>query len=149
MGRYISIQDNFSDCRIYEIINKCFGKNYKGWQKAWFDVSAEYAAWFPIISRKSRRPTGGYGGTQEYTNVLSEDWCIITETNYGMTAAQMEQDDFTSKYATKKRLVFAQIDGKRYFLGIFERHPDASHEFATYIYNRVSDRADLDQLMGN
>lgn len=147
MGKYISLQDDFSNFKVYEIINECFGKQYKGWFKAWYDVSDEYAAWFPIISRKSKRPTGTYGGTEEYTNVLSDDWCIITETNYGMSAVQMSQEDLTTKYATKKRLVFARIKGKRYFLGVFERHPDASHEYATYVYNRICDHIDLDEVM--
>jgi|LSQX01.1.fsa_nt_gb hypothetical protein len=115
---YLFSGDDVSTLRIYEIINKYFGENYSGWMKAWYDINGEFAAWFPTITLTDERPNGVFGGTRNCSNTLSNDKKTICEIDHNIENPICEEID--DKYQ-KKRLVFARIDGKFEFLGIFER----------------------------
>ena len=39
---YLCVGDDVSNLKIYEIINKYFGENYKGFMQAWYDIDDEY-----------------------------------------------------------------------------------------------------------
>ena len=113
----IRIGDNVSNLNIYEIINKYFGKNYRGWGKATFSINDEYAAWFPTIYETNTRPDGNYGGTRMWSNTLSPDKKTIIEVNHDLKPGMFGT---VSKNYWKKRVVFGRIDGHFRFLGVFK-----------------------------
>ena len=117
---YLCVGDDVSNLKIYEIINKYFGENYKGYMQAWYDIDDEYAAWFPKIHETNTRPNGSYGGTRMWSNTLSPDKKVITEVNHDVKHEEAIKIDYTN---SKKRLVFARINGRFRFLGVFETHP--------------------------
>ena len=47
MNSIITVDDDFREKKIFEIINECFGKDYTGWMKAWYKIDEDNAAWFP------------------------------------------------------------------------------------------------------
>ena len=132
---YLCVGDDVSGLKIYEIINKYFGKNYSGWMKAWFAIDDEYAAWFPIIYEKNVRPDGGYGGTQMWSNTLSSDGQVITEVNHDVKHDEAIKIDYSH---APKRLVFARINGVFKFLGVFETHPVYEADVLTRQHVRIA-----------
>lgn len=136
----IEIGDIVSGLKIYEIINKYFGKDYEGWGKAWFDINDEYAAWFPTIStHSSSAPRGTYGGTVNCLNTLSEDMKTIIETNndpVGKSSGNQKYD--------KKRLVFARINREFVFLGVFLRNNESTDKLEIYRHSRIAVGVNLD-----
>lgn len=102
----IDINDDISELKIYQIINSCFGKNYKSWMKAWYDINDAYGAWFPKISESNTKPSGTYGGTKNYTNTLSSDGTIIIEHKHDSLPDDVPIDE---RYE-KKRFVFGRIN---------------------------------------
>ena len=140
-GNTLCIGDDISGLRIYQIINKYFGKNYAGWMMAWFDINDEFAAWFPTITKTDKKPNGSYGGTRCCSNVLSSDRKTIMETNH--EESWSSKDVEPSKF-DKKRLVFGRINGRFEFLGIFTREPVYETEHRTYKHTRIATGIDLD-----
>lgn len=113
----IKITDDISNLKIFEIINECFGKSYKGFMKAWYDVNDNYAAWFPTISKLEGMPDGSYGGTKYYSNTISTDGMQIHERNY-TPGAKLENT------TNQKVFVFGKVKEKQTqvfkFLGLYE-----------------------------
>lgn len=138
----LKVGDDVSNLKIYEIINKYFGKDYKGWMQAWFDIDDNYAAWFPRITETNERPDGSYGGTQNCSNVLSADRTIITEVDHDAKSSL----DINPRFL-KKRLVFGRINGKFVFLGIFHTNVVKDAEHATCMHIKIADAIDLDKIL--
>ena len=132
---YLRIGDDVSSLKIYEIINKYFGRDYTGWMKAWYDINDEYAAWFPTITKTDDMPTGNFGGTKSHSNTISSDGKVITEINHTVKTSSNDIGD--EKYS-KRRLVFARINRKLTFVGIFERHQVKEAEYLTYKHERIA-----------
>lgn len=135
------VGDDVSGLKIYEIINKYFGQQYTGWMKAWYDINDEYAAWFPTITETNDRPSGSYGGTQSYSNTLSDDGSTILEINHDAASSSDEDDGFS-----KRRFVFGRIKGKFKFLGIFERSRVVDAERLTFKHKRIAIGVNLDDF---
>ena len=136
-SKTLCVGDNVSRLKIYEIINKYFGKNYKGWMKAWYEINDDYAAWFPTITATNTRPNGTFGGTVMYSNTLSPDRKAVLEINHDapngvLTPAERET------WGTKKRLVFARIDGVLVFLGVFKTIHVKEAENKTFRHERIA-----------
>ena len=125
---YLCVGDDVSNMKIYEIINKYFGENYKGFMQAWYDIDDEYAAWFPTIHETNTRPNGSYGGKRMWSNTLSPDKRVITEVNHDVKHDEAIKIDYTH---SKKRLVFARINGRFRFLGVYETKPVYEAEVLT------------------
>lgn len=140
MRETVKVGDNFKGYKIYEIINECFGKNYTGWMKAWYDINDDFAAWFPTITKTDDRPNGTFGGTKNLSNTLAPDGSSILETDHGWTTEQAiaaENDPKVKKY-WKKRLVFGKIKGELVFLGVFEREWLKDEEYNTQLHHRIA-----------
>lgn len=96
-----------------EVFNKCFGYDYKHYQKAYKDMGNGYAVWFPCIAKQGIE---GYVSTDEYSgwiNTLLDDNKILIQYDKG--------EYVPGKTDMTKRLVFAKFDGdKRYtFVGVY------------------------------
>ncbi len=137
---YLHAGDDLADMKIYEIINRCFGKEYKGWMAAWYDIDKEYAAWFPRITKTDDRPRGSYGGTRSHSNTLSADGRTILEIDHETPSTAII--DIDPKYE-KTRLVFGRMNGGFQFLGVFERHRVEDAELVTYRYDLIAEIIDL------
>ena len=136
----IRIGDNVSNLYIYEIINKYFGKNYRGWGKATYSINDEYAAWFPTIYESNTRPGGNYGGTRMWSNTLSPDKKTIIEVNHDLKPGMFNT---VSKNYWKKRVVFGRIDGHFRFLGVFKGTHVRDAKVFTTRYERIDTEFDL------
>lgn len=137
-SRILHVGDDVSGLKIYEIINKYFGKNYSGWMKAGYDINDRYWAWFPTITKTSTRPNGNYGGTAMWSNVLSHDRKTIITVNHDEINKAP-----TGNSHQRRVLIFARIDGQLQFLGVFEDHHVPEAEFLTYQHDRIAQGIDL------
>lgn len=136
--RILHVGDDVSGLKIYEIINKYFGKSYSGWMKAGYDINDRYWAWFPTITKTNTRPNGNYGGTAMWSNVLSPDRKTIITVNHDEINKTPTGDS-----PQRRVLIFARIDGQLQFLGVFEDHHVPDAEFLTYQHNRIAQGIDL------
>ena len=96
-----------------DVLNACFGFNYKHFQKAYKDLENGYAVWFPNIARKI---DDQYISTDDYfgwVNILSDSGDTITQID--KANSEPGRRDYN------KRVIFARFDNnKRYtFIGIF------------------------------
>ena len=132
---YLHVSDDVSSLKIYEIINKYFGRDYTGWMKAWYDINNEYAAWFPTITKTDDMPTGNFGGTKSHSNTISSDGKVITEINH---TVKTSSNDIGDKKYSKRRLVFARINRKLTFVGIFDRRQVKEAEYLTFKHERIA-----------
>ena len=139
--KQIMVGDDVSGLKIYEIINRYFGKQYSGWMKAWYDINDEYAAWFPTITETNEKPSGTWGGTRNCSNTLSSDKATILEIDHDKPEdTSSDKDD---KYY-KRRLVFGRVNGKFHFLGVFKRQPVKGSAHQTYRHVRIAMGIDLE-----
>lgn len=132
---YLTIYDDVSHLKIYEIINKYFGKNYTGWMKGWYSINEKFIAWFPMItdtSNPSKKP-------QKFSNLLLDDGKTIMEIHHEEKAPLIADDQ---EYY-QQRLVFGRFhDGFR-FLGVFKRSFVKEEQVLTYRYDRIAEGIDL------
>lgn len=135
----INVGDDTSNLKINEIINECFCKNYKGWQRGWYDINDEFAAWFPQITTDDIVLNGKPPKTKKYVNLLSDDGMEISEINFNSSPEEEVED---IKY-DKKRLTFGKIDGKFRFLGVFERISFKGKEYLCHKYVQIQKSIDL------
>lgn len=145
--KYLSIKDDVSQMKIVDMINAFFGKEYKAWMKAWYDIDGEFAAWFPTITKEGDTPSGSWGGSKNYTNSLSADGKVIIEVNHTETEPPADEE---LEY-DKLRFTFGRINKKFQFLGIYKRALVYGTEHLTYRYERVAvgariNGASVDQL---
>lgn len=135
MMAYLTIYDDVSHLKIYEIINKYFGKNYTGWMKGWYSINEKFIAWFPMItdtSNPSKKP-------QKFSNLLLDDGKTIMEIHHEEKAPLIADDQ---EYY-QQRLVFGRFhDGFR-FLGVFKRSFVKEEQVLTYRYDRIAEGIDL------
>lgn len=122
----------------------CFGKNYKAWMKAWYDVDDDFGAWFPRITLTDAKPRSGFGGSKSCSNTLSSDRTTITEINHDEGPYLSLQDDQPRFHKT--RLVFGRINGTFEFLGVFEREMQFNTEHRTAIHKKIADGLDLNSF---
>ena len=135
-NKYLFIGEDLSGLKIYEIINKYFGKNYRGWMKAWYDINEDFGAWFPTITETNERPK-----TEKRwcSNTLSEDKNIIIEIDHDFRIVE------TPKY-DKTRLVFGRIDGQFQFLGVFTRTITKKDSVLIRKHTKIADGVNLDSF---
>ena len=135
MMAYLTIYDDVSHLKIYEIINRYFGKNYTGWMKGWYDINDKFAAWFPMI-------TDAYDvseSVKKFSNVLSDEGKTIIEVHH--EKKEPPADD--NQNYDKLRLAFGRFhDGFR-FLGVFKRSLVKGTQALTYKHERIAEGIDL------
>lgn len=102
-----------------DVLNTCFGFNYKHYQKAYKDVGGGYGVWFPNIARKV---SGQYVSTDDYFGWLN----ILTDE--GRKITQIDNDNYQGGFVKegtvtdrRKTLIFARFDNERFysFIGVF------------------------------
>lgn len=131
----LTIHDDVSHLKIYEIINKYFGKNYTGWMKAWYDINDKFGAWFPMITDAYDVPENA----QKFSNLLLDEGKTIIEVHHEKKEPPADENQ---KY-DKLRLVFGRFhDGFR-FLGVFKRSLVKGTQALTYKHERIAEGIDL------
>lgn len=136
--RVLRVGDDVSRLKIYEIINKYFGKNYSGWMKAGFDINADYWAWFPTISKNNVRPDGNYGGTAMWSNTLSPDKKTVISMNHDATIDDVPANERNNDIKRKNVLIFGRINGAFEFLGVFDDKLVLEEKIMTYRHDRIA-----------
>ena len=130
----ISVNDNIKFHTIAEALNKCFGKNYKGWQKATCVFNDSNFAWFPKLAVNKNGVPDAQDKVYGCINILSPDGLQIKESH---SAADGE-------FECCLRFVFAKPSVKEdyRFVGVFKKNMDLSTNSYS-IYDRVSETLDL------
>lgn len=135
----ISVKDNFTFKTIVEIC-ECFNKKVNGMQHSFFPISDNYQIWCPKLSNiKNGVPESVASG---WTNILSDDWNAIMESNYDINKINpMGKLAHSEKY----RITFGKrkdILGRNVyrFLGVFKFDKMVNN---TNYYKRVAENIDL------
>lgn len=142
--KILRVGDDVSRLRIYEIINKFFGKNYTAWMKASYDINDDYWAWFPTITANNVRPGGSYGGTAMWSNTLSPDMKTVISMNHDATIDDIPRAERNNDIKRKSILIFERINGVFKFLGVFDDKLVLENKTMTYRHDRLAKGIDLD-----
>lgn len=138
----IHIADRLAFRTILDI-SRCFGKNYKGLQKAYFNIRHGYQLWCPKLAvYVDGKPQSVARG---WVNTLSEDWENIFQENDDPNRLRNVED----VRPTRPRITFAQstdiLGRSAYrFIGVYEDdndHPKASNRVE--VYKRIAQYIDL------
>ncbi len=142
----ISTEYDFTPYKIFQVINMCFGKDYRGYMKAGYNINDSYGAWFPKISER------GYEAKIKskkdvWINIVSPDGSIITELNPGKSKYDSSVKK-ESKNNTKHRLVFAKYSTGIKFLGLFVYMDEVYLEdYHKDCFKRVATKVNLDEIL--
>ena len=134
----IHVRDDVSGLKIYEIINKYFGKKYTGWMKASFEINDNYWAWFPTIRTTNTRPNGEYGGNVMWSNTLSSDGKTVISMDHDATIDDLPAEERNSNKRRPDVLIFGRIEGKMRFLGVFDDKLVQENKILTYRHDRIA-----------
>ena len=137
-SRILRVGDDISGLKIYEIINRYFGENYKGWMKATYDINKDYWAWFPIITASNTRPDGNYGGTAMWSNTLTPDRKTVLSVNHDATIDDLPKEEINSLPKKRKILIFGRIKGSFEFLGVFDDRLVVESRVQTWRHDRIA-----------
>lgn len=140
---YVSTATDVSRYKIFEIINYCCGKDYKGYMKAWYQIDEYWAIWFPIIISDEMKSNSS-NSEISWINTVSSDWKTIIEENPNQ---KISDEDIENEYKIK-RLVFGRIDGTFKFLGIFQRTREKNNDvnYLWHKYTRIGTRINLETM---
>ena len=133
----LSVADNLSFTKIIDIC-RCFGKEYKGMQRSYFNIGNDYYLWCPKLAIES---TDGLKSIAKgWINTLADDWEYIYETNDDISKVEKLPRD-------KKRATFAKskdVLGRNVyrFVGVFSHSPGLSSK-GNNVYRRISEEINL------
>lgn len=136
--KHISIDDHYRFPYSVHIANACFGKNYKGWQRATLNVHGEKSNDFPWLPKMAVVKDGiETAQDQVYgcINTINEEGTIIREMHSSADGV----------YEDKVRYVFMKPQGEPYrYIGNFKKDNEASSDECS-VYRRVSTELDLSE----
>lgn len=143
----IHIADRLAFRTILDI-SRCFGKDYKGLQKAYFNIGYGYHLWCPKLAvYVDGKPQAVARG---WVNTLSEDWENIFQENDDPNKLR----DVEDARPTQPRITFAQstdiLGRSAYrFIGVYKvdnSHPRASK--SVEVYKKIAQYIDLAPWLG-
>ena len=132
----INVADHIAFHKSVDILNKCFGKEYKAWMKATYFLSDNEMVWFP---KRALLENGQYVAQNKAFG------CINTISSDGMEI-QERHSSACGAIDVLWRYVFMKSERKQEyrFVGIFSKdYEKSSNEIA--VYRKVSDELDLSQ----
>lgn len=139
--KHISIDDHYRFPHIKHIGNACFGKNYKGWQRATMNVHGDKCPnypWFPKLAIMENGVDTAQDKVYGLINTINADGTIIKERRNGDPNVSDEYEDCI-------RYVFVKPAGQPYrYAGNFKKDNSASNGQISVFY-RVSTELDLSE----
>lgn len=135
-AKKLSIDDPYTFARSVDVLNECFGKNYKAWMKSGCILNEEKTlrAWFPKIAVKKDGRLKAQSSTKAWINTISED---------GQTIRAYSETESVSYYVTENLVTFAKIPGQPYkYVGTFVIDYQATKP-NDIIYRRITTEVDL------
>lgn len=147
--KMIHIADRLAFRTILDIC-KCFGKDYKGMQLAFFEIGVGYQLWCPklAIYQEGKHKSISRG----WVNILSDDWNIIIETNDDVSKINRDSDKL---FSSRPRIVFAKstdiLGRSAYrFIGVFQIDlEDTRASDTVIIHKRIAQYIDLTSWLGS
>ena len=143
MNSIITVDDDFREKKIFEIINECFGKDYTGWMKAWYKIDEDNAAWFPRMEEAKRddNSSNALAGNR-FSNRISSDGTVIEEIDPTRNKVHGLETD---KWIEPTRLVFGRMKDGFHFFGVFMIDKLSKDGVDCYYrsYKRVGTKIDL------
>ncbi len=141
----ISIDDNITFSTSAKVLNTCFGKEYKGYQKAVCKLSGDMQVWFPKLALVKDGQYEAQSKTKPWINVLSDD---------GKTLEMIAGSDGYDAARIMKRagviFTFAKSspsEGYRY-IGTFVLVPEESTA-KSFIHRRIDTAINLKEIFDN
>lgn len=135
---HISIDDSYRFPHSVHIANACFGKNYKGWQRAAINLYGSWdedMSWFPKLAVIENGIEVAQDKVYGCINVLSDDGLTIYESHSSADGT----------FEEKIRYVFAKPPGEPYrYVGNFQKDNVASTDRLS-VYRRVGTDLDLSE----
>lgn len=108
---YISTESGKRYQKSVDVLNECFGKNYRGWRRGGYNhADKRYMVWFPKISIN-----GKTASSSGWINTIEKNGTIIREAR--------PDDGCVNEYVLddRLRLVFAKMPDEPYaFVGVFK-----------------------------
>jgi very-short-patch-repair endonuclease len=141
--KIIHVADRLAFRTIVDIC-KCFGKDYDGMQRAFFEIGHGYYLWCPKLAvyheGKHRSVSQGW------INILSDDWNSIYETNDDVSKINSAGEKLLNSHP---RIVFAKstdiLGRSAYrFIGVFKvDQEDPKTSNISVVHKRISQYIDL------
>lgn len=133
---YLDAKDGIEFYRVNEVLNACFGTDYKAWMKANWQLNDEYLCWFPKLTKTLKDEPVSYG----CVNVISEDWnTLIFDDRKTNTPDYRDPQGY--------RIIFAREpdNGPILFRGIYIQDQNET-TYKHYVYKRVATKI---RIIGN
>ena len=111
MGEYrdLVLKDNIAFDRKVDILNKCFGFDYRAYQKAVVELNEEYCVWVPRMSKGENEP---FSKKDNWINIIGKNYII---------EKRVDGKDIDYKEHSHKRIVFVKDyhDNTFKYLGVY------------------------------
>lgn len=133
----IRVEDGYLFDRSVDVLNECFGKDYKGWQRGGYDLKFDgikIGVWFPKMAVYEYGIEKSQSSTANIINTLSADGTTIREYFPDLNGLNIDETI---------RITFAKFPGEPYrYVGTFVADPQASTP-KERIYRRIATEIDL------
>ena len=133
---YLDAKDRIEFYRVNEVLNACFGTDYKAWMKATWQLNDEYRCWFPKLTKTLKDEPVSYG----CVIVISSDWNTLIFDDRKTNAADYRDPQ-------GYRIIFAREpdNGPILFRGIYVQDQSET-AYKHYVHKRVATKI---RIIGN
>jgi hypothetical protein len=107
--RSISINDNIYFHGIVDVLNECFGKNYRACYKSFIPMDDLHQAWFPKMAVTRSRQLKASPRSQGWLNYLTDDGKKFIEEGENDNRPPIEGREALDRY------IFGYIEAKGYY----------------------------------
>lgn len=125
----LDAKDRIEFYRVNDVLNTCFGTDYKAWMKATWPVNDRCHCWFPKLVKTLKDDPAAYG----CVNVISADWNTLVFDDHKTNAVDLRGPH------RGLRIVFAREpdNGPIMFRGVYVQDEEKS-TFKHYVFNRIA-----------
>lgn len=148
----ISVDEDRIFDKSVDVMNSCFGKTYRGFQKSFMPLNdgGGYTVWFPGMAKKRGDEVVPFKKKNGWLNILSDDGKVLIEENEGVSRPPISDDEKLPRYVFghyedrlyRNGTVQIGEKGGYHFLGIFQIDLERSTDDHR-VFIQISDRADL------
>lgn len=155
----ISVDEGHLFPRIADVMNSCFGKTWRGYQKNFIplDDGSGYVVWFPGMAKKRGDKFIPFNKKLGWLNRLSDDGTILIEEHANDPRSSILENEKLPRYvfghyengAYRNGKVQTGEKGGYRFLGVFQMDLEKSNfQQGHRIYRKIGDKVDLRRYAG-
>ena len=134
----LDAKDRIPFYRVADVLNTCFGTDYKAWMKGEWQVSNLYWCWFPKLVKTLKDEPAAFG----CVNVISEDWNTLIYDEHKITTPDTSNDPHDDR-----SVIFAREpdNGPIFVRGVYVYDHEQS-SFKHYVHKRIATKI---RVIGN